>query len=53
MNCCDEYGNCTQGRNCPVRKKKEPMSTVEFISKAAIAAALIAAWAYLLAECMA
>jgi hypothetical protein len=22
MNCCDEYGNCNQGRNCPVRKKK-------------------------------
>jgi len=19
MNCCDEYGNCTQGRDCPVR----------------------------------
>ena len=22
MNCCDEYGNCNQGRNCPVREKK-------------------------------
>ena len=21
LNCCDEYGNCTQGRNCPARKK--------------------------------
>ena len=20
MNCCDEYGNCKQGRDCPVRK---------------------------------
>jgi len=20
MNCCDEYGNCRQGRDCPVRK---------------------------------
>ena len=19
MNCCDEYGNCTKGRDCPVR----------------------------------
>ncbi len=19
MNCCDEYGNCNQGRNCPIR----------------------------------
>ncbi len=23
MNCCDEYGNCRQGRDCPVRKKTE------------------------------
>ncbi len=21
MNCCDEYGNCRQGRDCPVRKQ--------------------------------
>ena len=21
MNCCDEYGNCNQGRDCPVRKE--------------------------------
>jgi hypothetical protein len=20
MNCCDEYGNCRQGRDCPVRQ---------------------------------
>ena len=20
MNCCDEYGNCRQGRDCPVRR---------------------------------
>jgi len=19
MNCCDEYGNCNQGRDCPIR----------------------------------
>ena len=19
MNCCDDFGNCTQGRNCPIR----------------------------------
>lgn len=19
MNCCDEYGNCRQGRDCPIR----------------------------------
>ena len=23
MNCCDEYGNCRQGRDCPVRRAKE------------------------------
>lgn len=24
MNCCDEYGDCQQGRNCPARTNKEP-----------------------------
>jgi hypothetical protein len=23
MNCCDEYGNCQQGRDCPIRKQLE------------------------------
>jgi hypothetical protein len=23
MNCCDEYGVCNQGRDCPIRAKKE------------------------------
>jgi hypothetical protein len=22
LNCCDEYGNCTQGRDCPIRKTR-------------------------------
>ena len=22
MNCCDEYGNCNQGRDCPARVAK-------------------------------
>jgi ketopantoate reductase len=21
MNCCNEYGECNQGRNCPIRKE--------------------------------
>ena len=21
MNCCDSFGNCSQGRDCPVRKE--------------------------------
>ena len=23
MNCCDDWGNCSQGRDCPIRAKKE------------------------------
>ena len=26
MNCCDDYGNCNQGRNCPIRKQREEMA---------------------------
>jgi len=22
MNCCDDYGNCTQGLNCPIHKER-------------------------------
>lgn len=22
MNCCDEYGDCRQGRDCPIRKRR-------------------------------
>lgn len=31
MNCCDDFGNCNQGRNCPVRKQMadERMKRVE------------------------
>jgi hypothetical protein len=21
MNCCNDFGNCTQGRDCPIRKQ--------------------------------
>lgn len=30
MNCCDEYGNCRQGRDCPVRVAR---SSQPFVSK--------------------
>jgi hypothetical protein len=23
MNCCDDHGNCHQGRDCPVRKDRQ------------------------------
>jgi hypothetical protein len=26
MNCCDDYGNCTQGRDCPAREARQPMT---------------------------
>ena len=31
MNCCDDYGNCNQGRECPIRKQMtdERMKKVE------------------------
>ena len=30
MNCCDDYGNCRQGRDCPVRIARVSQS---FVSK--------------------
>jgi hypothetical protein len=27
MNCCDEYGNCRQGRDCPIRKQMDAKPT--------------------------
>ena len=29
MNCCSNYGDCRQGRDCPVRIKKESESRRE------------------------
>lgn len=23
MNCCDDYGNCRQGRDCPARRESD------------------------------
>ena len=41
MNCCDEYGNCNQGRDCPVRKAQaeaqpEQTSYLSWISDAGL-----------------
>ena len=30
MNCCDDYGNCNQGRECPIRKER-----IECVAKVA------------------
>jgi len=29
MNCCDDYGNCTQGRDCPARQKPTPADELQ------------------------
>jgi hypothetical protein len=29
MNCCDDFGDCNQGRNCPVRKQMALRDEVE------------------------
>jgi hypothetical protein len=38
MNCCDEYGNCNQGRDCPVRKAQvdQDKPLVSWISDAGL-----------------
>ena len=35
MNCCDEYGNCRQGRDCPVRiaRASEPLFFERFFRR--------------------
>ncbi len=29
MNCCDEFGNCRQGRDCPIRINRESRYPLE------------------------
>ena len=44
MNCCDDFGNCRQGRDCPVRMQDgwrladddEGMSAVEMLTTVVI-----------------
>ena len=35
MNCCDEYGNCRQGRDCPVRvaHSLQPSTSKRFLKR--------------------
>lgn len=44
MNCCDDYGNCRQGRDCPVRTTKYYSNRQIY---GAIAVALAVFWAVL------
>jgi hypothetical protein len=50
MNCCDEYGNCRQGRDCPIRqatptspKAKYPVALVVtlLLASAAVSVSII------------
>ena len=55
MNCCDEFGNCRQGRDCPVRNaaaaatevgaddSEQPEPTSLLVTAALIVAVLAAA----------
>ena len=57
MNCCDSYGNCRQGRDCPVRRKKaelpvmfvgpEPEDVIEIDYPVWVLAAIILIWGIL------
>ena len=33
MNCCNESGNCTQGRDCPVRKQRAKETNDAYINQ--------------------
>jgi hypothetical protein len=32
MNCCNDFGNCTQGRDCPIRKQRAKEVNEAFIN---------------------
>ena len=32
MNCCNDYGNCDQGRDCPVRKQRMKETNYAYMS---------------------
>ena len=33
MNCCNDYGNCDQGRDCPIRKQRAKEANDAYINK--------------------
>ena len=33
MNCCNENGNCTQGRDCPIRKQRAEETNKAYINQ--------------------
>jgi hypothetical protein len=33
MNCCNANGNCTQGRNCPIRKQRTKEANDAYINR--------------------
>jgi hypothetical protein len=33
MNCCNDMGNCTQGRDCPIRKQRAKETNDAYINR--------------------
>lgn len=33
MNCCNDMGNCTQGRDCPVRKQRAQEANEAYMNR--------------------
>jgi hypothetical protein len=48
VNCCDDYGNCNQGRDCPARKRDEeygePLSELDALMIYLIIAVALVPW---------
>ena len=32
-NCCNDFGNCTQGRDCPIRKQRAEETNKAYINR--------------------
>jgi len=33
MNCCNDFGNCAQGRDCPIRKQRAQEANDAYMSR--------------------